>query len=132
MHFRREIRVTAAGHRARSAQGPRVDTVGLGENAQRVGIITRLTRIDQHDRQAGLVERHNQRKLVATRGLDNDPASRSAPQALHEPRDAVGIVGKDLRKGGWEVSQIERLGGDVDAEETLAACFRESRIVHGG
>ena len=43
-----------------------------------------------------------------------------------------GLLGKTSAKEAWEVSQIERLGGDVDAEETLAACFRESRIVHGG
>ena len=115
-----------------ASQNFRVDAIGLRENAQRTGVIADLTRVDEHNRQRGLVESQNQWNFVTAGSLDDDPGNRPFAKLFDEACDAIGTVGEAFGDGGREVGQIESLGGDVDAEETLDVCVGKLRIVHGG
>jgi hypothetical protein len=116
-----------------TSQDAGVDAVGFGENAQGVGIIAGLSRIDDDDRQLGLVQRDDEQNFVASGGFDDDPFDvllLQDSQDLHDASDAVGVVGKSVEHGTGEVGQIESDRRNIDAETDVDTIVGESRIRH--
>ena len=113
-----------------TSQDAGVDAIGFRENAQGVGVIASLSRIDDDDRQLSLVKRDDERNFVAADGFDDDPFDMLLLQDLHDASNAVGIVGEGVKSGIGEVGEVEGFRGDVDSETVMDRGVWDSRIIH--
>lgn len=90
-----------------ASQDASINAIGFSENAQGMGVIASLAWIDQGDRQLGLVECNDEGNFMASGGLDDDPFDIVFLEDLYEACNALGIVGKGIKTGKWEVDQVE-------------------------
>ena len=103
----------------------RIESIGLGQNAEASGEVAHLTRIDDSYEMIGVCKFSNNASLIPAGGFHNDQATSHVRQLrtqLLQPRSVVG--NRELLSFGKNTN-VERVLGDVDADK------RCDRTVHG-
>ena len=98
-------------------QHARIELVGLGEDAEGLGEIPHLARIDRHDGETGDRERAEDGGFVAARGLQDDQCRRQRLEPRDESGKGSGGVGHLPLLAGGMHGRIEVRLGDIETDE---------------
>ena len=90
-----------------ASQDASVDAVGFCKNAQGEGVVACLSRIDQGDRQFGLVKCDDEWDFIAAGGLDDDLGDVAFLEDMDKASDVLGIVAKGVEAGKGKVGEVE-------------------------
>jgi hypothetical protein len=98
-------------------QGLRVDAIGLGQPARRLGEVAGLAGVDRGDRDVGDLQRGDQGQLQPASGLEDDQGRAEGLESGDQGGDAGRVVGDagDVVTGPG--GRVEVGFGNIDADE---------------
>ncbi len=110
-------------------QDQRIQAVGLGQLARRLGEVPGLARVDQHDRQLRGGQLGHDQPLVATGGFHDDDRRRVGQQRVHQLGDTRAAVGHlpVLLRG--QAGHLDGGFGDIQPDHRRVCLHQISSLV---